>query len=92
MAELAYDCPRNVFNDWAENSEYLVVLAAKDEQELLQMSDKLHQEKITAYKFFEPDLDDELTAIAISPIDSERASRLLSCFPLALREERKLKE
>lgn len=34
---------------------------------------------------YEPDLDDELTAIAIAP--SPGTSRLLSHLPLALREE-----
>ena len=51
------------------------------------MADKLSQKGILFSKFYEPDLGNELTAIALEP--SSKARRVVSSVPLMLKEYRK---
>lgn len=56
--------------------ESLVVLAARDLDELHRIHDRLSA--CRAYAFHEPDRDDEMTALAVGP----EARKLLSSLPL----------
>ena len=66
--------------DWYKKSNSIIILAVKNEQELWKLADKLKSKGFRFSKFFEPDIGDELTALAIVP--SEAVKRALSSFPL----------
>jgi len=74
-------------NDWYNISKYLVQLSVKTHKDLLELADKLSQKGILFSKFYEPDLGNELTAIALEP--SSKARRVVSSVPLMLKEYRK---
>jgi hypothetical protein len=59
-------------------------LAAKNEEELINLTHRLIKKGIKFSLFSEPDLDNEITAIAIEPGDKGR--RITGSFPLALRD------
>jgi len=70
---------------WHAHGQNLVVLGAPDEQALDRLMNTLEDtHQIPCAAFFEPDLSDSLTAFAVS----DRAAKLLSCLPLALRAPR----
>ena len=71
-------------NEWHVKSNYIAILAAKDEEELEGLHERLHIKKINHLSFRESDLDNQLTAIAIEPGDKSR--RITSSFPLALKK------
>ncbi len=52
---------------WHNNSNYLVFLAVNDEEELGTLCADATETGISFAVFHEPDIDDELTAIAIEP-------------------------
>lgn len=70
--------------EWAEKSNSLVTLSVKEEVELIKLMDKLSKESIKFSAFKEPDIDHQITAIAIEPCD--RARKICSYIPLALKE------
>lgn len=59
-----------------------MVLGAHDKEELAKIAYGLSKQGLAVSMFKEPDLNDELTAIAAEP----GAGKSLSCFPLALRQ------
>jgi hypothetical protein len=59
----------------------IVCLQAPSKEELARITDQAKVAGCVSSAFFEPDLDDELTAVALS----EDAKRILSSLPLALR-------
>jgi len=67
--------------DWYENSNNLVVLQAPSKEELARIAYELTVQDVALSMFKEPDLGDELTAIAVAP----EGGRYLSTLPLALR-------
>ena len=70
---------------WHAHGQNLVVLAAHDESALDWLMRALEGvQQIPCVAFFEPDLDNALTAFAVS----DRAAKLLSQLPLALRAPR----
>lgn len=69
---------------WHDQSNNLVILSVEDEAALLAVLDRAWTEGIRYEPFYEPDLNDEMTAVAFGP--SESTARLLSALPLALRE------
>lgn len=75
-----------IVNEWYNNSNYIAILAAKDEKDLLLFCDKLVKKGIVFSAFKEPDFDNELTAVALEPGDKSR--RATSSFPLALKERK----
>ncbi len=83
LADFTQQYPQQT-KEWAETSNSLVVLSVKDENELTQFIHKLSQFNIKYSAFREPDIDNQLTAIAIEPCDAAR--KLCSNFPLALKE------
>ncbi len=83
MADFATSFPKE-FQQWHSTSNYLACLSVKDEMSLQKLSHKLLCEGIKHISFTEPDLGNQITAIAIEPIDMAR--RICSSFPLALKE------
>lgn len=69
-----------VAKDWNQNSNYLVFLSAKDEHHLLRLLQKADYKGIRTTSFLEPDINNELTAIAIEP--SAESRKLVSSLPL----------
>lgn len=63
---------------WQQDSEHLVVLCAADEPALYDLWCKAQNLELVAVAFFEPDLDDALTALALEP----KAAKLVSPFSL----------
>ncbi len=72
--------------EWLENSQYLVIVSVPSEDHLIAKS--LHAKKlgITHEVWREPDLNDEVTAIALEPSAASR--RLCANLPLAGSRER----
>jgi hypothetical protein len=64
-----------------------VVLAAPDELALHWLADDAHASGFRAVRFYEPDLGDRLTAVALEPA----AHRLVSHLPLALYQREEVK-
>jgi hypothetical protein len=78
----------DIDNEWFLTSNYLGLLAAKDESELLEIVRKAALEDIRYSIFREPDVDNAITAIALEP--GEKSKRLCSRLPLALKEMSKI--
>jgi peptidyl-tRNA hydrolase len=66
---------------WKQDSNYIACLAAKDEEHLRSIASKLQSKGHSVSLFHEPDIDNQLTSIAVAP--SEQARRMLSYLPLA---------
>ena len=84
--EFIYEHPE-IAKDWYNISKYLVFLSTNNQENLLELADKLSQKGILFSKFYEPDIGNELTAIALEP--SSEARRMVSSFPLLLKGIRK---
>lgn len=74
----------DIDKEWFLTSNYLGLLAAKDESELLEIIRKAALDDIRYSIFREPDVDNAITAIALEP--GEKSKRLCSRLPLALKE------
>lgn len=70
-----------VTKEWYEKSNYLGLLVAKNELELNELAAKAQSQGIVVSVFREPDIGDEVTAIALEP--GPRTKRLCSALPLA---------
>jgi peptidyl-tRNA hydrolase len=75
---------RHTMNKWMDNSEYICILEAENEDKLTSLLEKAAQEGIPHASFREPDFDNSLTAIALGP--GAQSKKLCSNLPLALRE------
>ena len=80
--QFIYDHPE-IAKQWYNVSNYLVLLSVKNQKELLDLVDIFNQRGIHISKFYEPDLGNELTSIAIEP--TSRARRLVNSLPLLLK-------
>lgn len=80
MAEFALNYP-DTAHTWYKNSNSLIILEAKNAQELSELQEKAISRGITVQEFREPDLGDEITALAFAP--SANTRKLLSNLPLA---------
>jgi peptidyl-tRNA hydrolase len=69
-----------VAKQWNQNSNYLIYLTAKDEYHLEQLLRKANSRDLKTTSFREPDINNQLTAIAIEP--SQNTKRLVSGLPL----------
>ena len=69
---------------WLQESNFLIILSAADEQELKSYGKLAEDLNLPVSWFHEPDINNELTAIAIAP--SPVTVELCSDLPLALRE------
>lgn len=73
----------NITRSWMENSNYICILECPEDQ-LLKLIDKAKAKNINYSLFKEPDLNDQITAIALEP--SLNSKKLCSNFKLALRK------
>lgn len=69
------------FLDWHKKSNSIIALNCQNERKLVEFSHKLTEKGIRFAEFREPDIGDELTAIAICP--GPEIKRLCSGLPLA---------
>ena len=81
--QFKYEHPTD-HESWFRNSNYLAILSVKNESELLSLVEKVCSHNLVHSTFSEPDLNNELTAIAVAP--SKAAKKLFSSLPLALKE------
>lgn len=58
---------RNKASPWFEESQYLVMLAVKNTEELKLLIDKCELFNVAYEAFYEPDLNNELTAVCLEP-------------------------
>lgn len=82
MAEFSQDHP-DIFKSWKHESNYLACLSVRDEISLELLASKLVSKQIKFSVFREPDINNQITAIAIEPSDDSR--RVCSSIPLALK-------
>lgn len=75
-----------ITKQWNLQSNYIAILAAKTEEDLIFLMQRLEKKGIKYSYFRESDLNDAITAVAIEPGDAGR--KATSCFPLALRQMR----
>lgn len=68
---------------WYKNSNYLVYLSVKDENCLKMYSQLFNEYSLTHSSFYEPDLNNELTAIAVE--GGEITKKLTSKLSLTLK-------
>ena len=83
LAEFIFEHPE-IAREWHKNSNYLGFLSAADERELNRLIEMalLHNLKISVFR--EPDIGNEITAIAIQP--GETSKKLVRNLPLGLKE------
>ena len=72
----------DINREWYEKSNNIVVLQAGSKEELAKIAYDLTNHGVKVSLFKEPDLGDELTAIAVEPA----GAKYLSCLPLALKQ------
>lgn len=68
---------------WYENSNYLGFLSVENEQELNQLIERARSQEIKFSIFREPDVDNQITAIALEP--GNKSKKLCSNLKLALK-------
>jgi peptidyl-tRNA hydrolase len=69
-------------DEWADNHKTMVILGTKNEQELRALLESLSSSGLRCQPFYEPDLDNQLTAFAIHPGDWVEAKAKLARMPL----------
>lgn len=68
---------------WNQESNFIAILAAKNEDELIKLIQRAENKDIKFAYFRESDLDDQITAVAIEP--GVKGKKITSCFALALK-------
>lgn len=81
--DFQHEYPREA-NDWHKTSNYLIFLTVADEKQLRLLILQAAKRGIKIKAFREPDINNELTAIALEP--SEESRKLTSSFPLMGKE------
>lgn len=92
VAEYVLNRPESA-KTWHHLSNSLIVLEAKDAEALSELQEKAKSRSIDVQEFREPDLGDEITALAFAP--GKATKKLLSNLPLAgknLHNQHKLHE
>lgn len=82
LVQFIYEHPE-ISKEWYDISQYLVFLSTKNLIELTELVEKFNQKGIIVSMFYEPNMRNELTAIAIEP--SSKARRMVSSLPLLLK-------
>ncbi len=82
LAEFIFQHPE-VAREWYKVSNYLGFLSVANEYELSKLIEKAIEQNITFSVFREPDIDNQITAIALEP--SSKSKKLCSNLPLALK-------
>ena len=73
-----------IAKQWNEQSNYLIILSVENEVQLLKYLRKFKMYDLKTTTFREPDIGNQITAIAVEP--SERSKKICSNLPLALKE------
>lgn len=89
LAHFAIDY-KDVFEVWQTNHKNLIVLSVQDEDALHALWLQAKSMGIKTSAFLEPDIGNEMTAIAMEP--SEKTYEITKDLKLALREELMLQE
>jgi peptidyl-tRNA hydrolase len=74
-----------IAKQWNQESNYLIYLSAKNESHLESILQKAEFRGLKTTSFREPDINNELTAIALEP--SDLTKKLVSNLPLMGKEE-----
>ena len=75
---------KDIFQNWQTNHKNLIVLSVEDENELTMLLLRARSEGLKISAFLEPDINNELTAIAMEP--HEETYAMTSHLPLALKD------
>lgn len=70
--------------DWHQQSNHLIFLSVQDLPALISLHEKLLQADLICAAFYEPDIGDALTAVAVAP--SPKVRKYCGGLPLCLRE------
>lgn len=81
--QFAYE-HRPLAAQWLRESNFLIILSCEDELALSEFGRHIESHNIPVTWFTEPDINDEITAIALAP--SPRTVELCEKLPLAMRE------
>lgn len=73
-----------IAKEWNINSKYLIFLSVENEIELQKLLRKIQFKELKYSMFFEPDIGNQLTAIALEPVQT--SEKLVSNLPLMLKE------
>lgn len=79
-----FDFP-NLASEWHQNSDYLAFLSVANQEELNKLIERAQAKEIKLSIYREPDLNHQITAIALEP--SIQSKKLCSSIPLALKEK-----
>ena len=74
-----------IAKEWNAVSKYLIFLSVENEASLHQFLEKIQKTSLKYSTFTEPDIDNQLTAIALEQCDLSR--KITSSLPLALKEK-----
>ena len=77
--QFQYEHPELAKN-WYHNSNYLIFLTTENEDELKKFIDKANSNNIQLSIFREPDINNQITAIALEPCEQSR--KMTSSLPL----------
>ena len=74
----------SIAKQWNTESKYLILLSVRNEKYLLHLLEKIKKHELKYSVFKEPDINNQITAIAIEPC--EKSKKICSNLPLALKE------
>jgi len=74
-----------IAKEWNTNSKYLVFLSVENEKELHKLLKKIKIKELKYATFIEPDIGNQLTAIALEP--GEKSHNLTRNLSLTLQEK-----
>jgi hypothetical protein len=80
--QFAFEHPE-INREWYENSNYLGFLSVANEEELSRLIEQAAAHDISCSVFREPDVGNEITAIALAP--GPKTKKLVSNLKLALK-------
>lgn len=83
LRQFVHDHP-DIDKEWFEKSNYLGFLSVKDEHELIKLAESALGLGIKFSVFREPDIDNQITAIALEP--GAKSKKLCSNCQLGLKE------
>ena len=83
LREFVKDHP-DIDKEWFEKSNYLGFLSVKDEHQLVKLAEQALAKGIKFSIFREPDIDNQITAIAIEP--GAKSKKLCAKLQLGLKE------
>ena len=84
LAEFIFQHPV-IAKEWYEKSNYLGFLSTTNERSLIELAEQAKLQDIPFSIFREPDIDNQITAIALSP--GPKSKKLCSRLPLALKNK-----